>query len=151
MYLWPLAARADNEPLRPRLMRVGGRKNGIYLLTTVLDPTRLSRKRAGELYRMRRGVEMFYRSIKQIMGKGQNGQPHAGAGSAGTQLDDRRRGGAGAAERARAAEAADRSIALEFRRRVAGCAKRTPRRTPWPRPATPRARHTTGRGGVTIL
>ena len=71
VYVWRRpAARSspDEEPLCLRLIRVGGRKNGIYLLTTVLDPARMSRKRAGELYRMRWGVEVFYRSIKQIMG-----------------------------------------------------------------------------------
>lgn len=68
VYVWRQHAAPDEEPLRLRLIRVGGAKRGVYLLTTVLDPTRLSRKRAGELYRMRWGVEIFYRSIKQVMG-----------------------------------------------------------------------------------
>ena len=73
VYLWPQNARTDADPLRLRLIRVGGRKNGIYLLTTVLESTRLPRARAGELYRMRWGVEVFYRSIKQVMGAAKMG------------------------------------------------------------------------------
>ena len=61
-------APVGERPLRLRLIRIGGRSTGVYLLTTVLDATRLSRAQAGVLYRMRWGVEVFYRSVKQIMG-----------------------------------------------------------------------------------
>lgn len=68
VYVWRAQAVAGEPPLRLRLIRVGTKATGVYLLTTVLDTTRLSRARAGELYRLRWGVEVFYRSVKQIMG-----------------------------------------------------------------------------------
>jgi hypothetical protein len=68
VYILRNNAPADERPMRLRLIRVGHGSRTVYLLTTVLDSTRLSRSAAGELYRMRWGVEVFYRSVKQIMG-----------------------------------------------------------------------------------
>ena len=41
----------------------------MYLITNVLDPQRLPRAAAGRLYRLRWGVEVFYRSFKQTLQK----------------------------------------------------------------------------------
>jgi hypothetical protein len=67
VYLW----RADlpRPPLRLRLIRVKSRGTTMYLVTNVLDPQRLPRAAAGRLYRLRWGVEVFYRSFKQTLGK----------------------------------------------------------------------------------
>ena len=70
--LWPAGARGKGrEPMALRLVTVnGGAKGTLYLLTNVLDPTRLSDADAGRLYAMRWGVELLYRSLKQTMGRG---------------------------------------------------------------------------------
>ena len=68
VYLW----RADlrhRQPLKLRLIRVKARGTTVYLVTNVLDPQRLPRLTAGRLYRLRWGVEVFYRSFKQTLGK----------------------------------------------------------------------------------
>lgn len=69
VWLWPDGARGKGlEPLTLRLITVdGGRRGTLYLLTDVLDPTRLSDPDAGRLYAMRWGVELLYRSLKQTM------------------------------------------------------------------------------------
>ena len=67
VYVWRNGHAADEPPMRLRLITVGSRGQRLYLLTTVLESTRLSRRLAGSLYRMRWGVELFYRSIKQTL------------------------------------------------------------------------------------
>lgn len=62
VYLWPDAAH-KSEPLVLRLVRVGD----VYLITDVLESTRLSKKAVGELYRIRWGVEVSFRNLKQTM------------------------------------------------------------------------------------
>lgn len=62
VYLWPDAAR-DRPPLRLRLIQVGG----VYLITDVTDPRRLSKRLASELYRRRWGLEVAFRSLKQTL------------------------------------------------------------------------------------
>lgn len=71
VWLWPDGVRGKGlAPLTLRLITVnGGRKGTLYLLTDVLDPTRLSDADAGRLYAMRWGVELLYRSLKQTMGR----------------------------------------------------------------------------------
>ena len=66
VYLWPLNHRRQS-PLRLRLivLKSGGRR--VYLLTNVMESTRLSRPMAGELYAARWGIEIHYRSLKQTM------------------------------------------------------------------------------------
>ena len=61
--MWTLLA-----PLRLRLIRVGSKKNPVYLLTNVLNPARLSVRAAGTIYRLRWGVELFYRTLKRTLG-----------------------------------------------------------------------------------
>jgi hypothetical protein len=66
VYLWPRNRRSQ-FPLRLRLilLKRGGKR--VYLLTNVLEPPRLSRKMAGELYAARWGVETDYRALKQTL------------------------------------------------------------------------------------
>lgn len=69
VWLWP-QNRRNQSPLKLRLVCLqrtspGGGK--MYLLTNVFDPERLSDETAAILYRMRWGVEVFYRSYKQTL------------------------------------------------------------------------------------
>lgn len=71
VYLWPQEALGRGAPplaLR-RVTLLDGRNRRIYLLTDVADPAALSDAEAGDIYRMRWGVELIYRSLKQTMGK----------------------------------------------------------------------------------
>ena len=64
VWLWP-GRKRDQKPLKFRLIWLN--KGKMCLLTNVLDPERLSDQTAGVLYRMRWGVEVFYRSYKQTL------------------------------------------------------------------------------------
>jgi len=64
VYFWP-ERRHSQAPLRLRLLTFGD----VHLLTNVLDPVRLSRAAAGELYRARWGVEVNFRTLKQTLGR----------------------------------------------------------------------------------
>jgi hypothetical protein len=70
VYLWPDQHRKkDLLPLVLRLVELHDGRKKVFLLTSVLDDTALSDPRAGALYRMRWGVEVFYRSLKQTLGR----------------------------------------------------------------------------------
>lgn len=66
VYLWP-GNRRSRKPLRLRLivLKRGGKR--VYLLTNVLESTRLSRPMASKLYAARWGIETEYRALKQTM------------------------------------------------------------------------------------
>jgi len=66
VYLWP-KNRRDQPPLQLRLivLKRGGKR--VFLLTTVLDEARLSRRMAGEIYQARWGVEVQFRSLKRTL------------------------------------------------------------------------------------
>lgn len=67
VYLWPQAKR-HLPPLKLRLVRLrDARGQAICLLTNLLDKKRFTDKRARELYQLRWGVEVFYRSCKQTL------------------------------------------------------------------------------------
>jgi hypothetical protein len=68
VYLWPVRRRGG-KPLRLRLivLKRGGKR--VYLLTNVLDSTRLSRPMASKIYAARWGIETEYRALKQTMGR----------------------------------------------------------------------------------
>jgi hypothetical protein len=66
VYLWP-SARQNSEPLRLRLIVLKRQGKRVYLVTNVLETSRLSRAMAGELYAARWGVEVEYRGLKQTM------------------------------------------------------------------------------------
>jgi hypothetical protein len=73
VHLWPAHARRGRQrPLVLRLIRLpaaGDRRRKFYLLTSVLDHHRLSDQDASTLYRLRWGVELCYRSLKQTLEK----------------------------------------------------------------------------------
>jgi len=65
---WPRAAQKSAQaPLRLRLMRIRLGKTDLWLLTSVLDPKRLTQKQAEQFYRMRWGVEVEIRGLKQTL------------------------------------------------------------------------------------
>ena len=71
VYYWPGPARKQGRPpLRLRLIRVAGRKGrDVWLLTSVLESTRLSRRQAAEVYRWRWRAEGVYRTYKRTLPK----------------------------------------------------------------------------------
>lgn len=71
VYLWPDAKRAKGlEPLVLRLVTLtDGRNRTIHLLTDVLDAGRLSDAAAVEMYKLRWGAELLFRSLKQTLGR----------------------------------------------------------------------------------
>ena len=69
MCLWPdRVQKKDLPPIVLRLMVVQG-AHPVYLVTDVLSETAQSFEQAGALYRRRWGVEVFYRSLKQTLGR----------------------------------------------------------------------------------
>jgi len=66
VYLWPQAART-RPPLVCRLVTVRDGCKSVSLLTNVRDATVLSNRQVGRLYRLRWGIEVQYRSLKQTM------------------------------------------------------------------------------------
>ncbi len=67
VFLWPQKKR-HLPPLKLRLIRLRGARGGtVYLLTNILDQKQLSDNKARELYQLRWGIEVFYRSCKQTL------------------------------------------------------------------------------------
>ena len=70
VHLWPIAQASRGEPpLVLRLVAVRAARHPVFLVTSVLNPARLSDERVVELYRRRWGVELFYRHFKQSFGR----------------------------------------------------------------------------------
>ena len=71
VYLWPDAKQKRRaEPLVLRLVTLAdGRNRTIHLLTDVPDAARLSDAAAAEMYRLRWGAELLFRSLKQTLGR----------------------------------------------------------------------------------
>jgi hypothetical protein len=68
VYLWPQKRQKGvDRPLVLRLIRWRQGTQALYLVTNVLDRKALSQARAQELYRLRWGEEVFYRSYKQTL------------------------------------------------------------------------------------
>lgn len=67
VYLWP-KNRRRKAPLRLRLIVLKRGRRRVYLLTNVLEPTRLSRRTAGQFYQARWQIEVEYRGLKQTLG-----------------------------------------------------------------------------------
>jgi Transposase DDE domain len=66
VYLWPDEVAAKRlPPLVLRLVVVHDGRNPCYLATTVLDEKRLTDRQLAEIYRLRWGIEVFYRHFKQ--------------------------------------------------------------------------------------
>ena len=68
VYLWP-KNRRRRKPLCLRLIVLKRNGKRVYLLTNVLESTRLSRRTAGELYRARWDIEVEFRSLKQTLAR----------------------------------------------------------------------------------
>jgi hypothetical protein len=71
VYLWPQKARQRGEPplILRRIVLVDGRNRRMCLLTSVLAPVDLTTEEARQLYRRRWGIEVFYRGLKQTLGR----------------------------------------------------------------------------------
>ena len=70
VYLWPdREAARGRPPLVLRLVVARGPRHPVYLVTSALDEATLSDRQVVELYRLRWGVELFYRHFKQTFGR----------------------------------------------------------------------------------
>jgi hypothetical protein len=70
VYLWPAAvARKKQPPLVLRLIRFEGVRGPVFLVTNVLQKKMLSERQAADLYRLRWGVELQFRTLKQTFGR----------------------------------------------------------------------------------
>ncbi len=66
VYLWPDRVAAKSQPpIVLRLVVIHNGRHPVYLVTTVLDHRRLSDQQVIEFYRLRWGIELFYRHVKQ--------------------------------------------------------------------------------------
>ena len=66
VYLWPQNHR-HLAPLELRLTQVKTGRQRMYLLTSVLDRRRLRDDQVVELYRLRWGIELMYRTVKRTL------------------------------------------------------------------------------------
>ena len=67
---WPKTImRANQPPLRLRLLHVRVGKASAWMLTSVLDRKRLTAKAAVRFYKLRWGIEMEFRGLKQTLGR----------------------------------------------------------------------------------
>lgn len=70
VYLWPdKAAKRKQEPLVLRLVEVHDGRQSWYLVTSVLNPKRLSDKQVAQIYGYRWRIELFFRHFKQTYGR----------------------------------------------------------------------------------
>ena len=69
---WPKGQRdAGEPPLRLRLVRIQVGKTKMWMLTSVVDPRQLTRKHLVRVYKMRWGIELEFRGLKQTIDKHQ--------------------------------------------------------------------------------
>ncbi len=65
---WPRAMILENQPpLRLRLVKARIGKTSVWLLTNVLDPADLTPQQMLKLYKMRWGIEIEFRGLKQTL------------------------------------------------------------------------------------
>ena len=70
VYCWPSkAARRNQPPLVLRLISLKFGNTPIYLVTNILDPHDLPNAAACQLYQLRWGIEVQFRTIKQTFGR----------------------------------------------------------------------------------
>jgi hypothetical protein len=67
VWCWPKNMQGQQPPLRLRLVKVRLGKSHAYLLTSVLDPKKLTRRDMVRFYKMRWGVEVEFRGLKQTL------------------------------------------------------------------------------------
>jgi hypothetical protein len=68
VYLWPEQARCRHQPpLVLRLTILRGPRHPVYVVTDVVSEAALAEEQISVLYRLRWGVEVFYRSLKQTL------------------------------------------------------------------------------------
>jgi Transposase DDE domain len=65
---WPRAMmQSDQPPLRLRLVKIRLGKTKAWMLTSVLNPAKLTKKQMINFYKMRWGVEVEFRGLKQTL------------------------------------------------------------------------------------
>jgi hypothetical protein len=64
---WPKGMQSKQAPLRLRLLEVRIGKTKVFLLTSVLDPAKLTAKQAIDFYKKRWGIEVEFRGLKQTL------------------------------------------------------------------------------------
>jgi hypothetical protein len=70
VFLWPdNVARRGRPPLELRLIQFQGTRAPVFLVTNVLSESDLSQRHAAQLYRLRWGVELQFRALKQTFGR----------------------------------------------------------------------------------
>lgn len=70
VYFWPdKIARRGQPPLVLRLLNLQVGRRKMWLVTNVLDAKELSETEAVELYRLRWGIELQFRTVKQTFGR----------------------------------------------------------------------------------
>jgi hypothetical protein len=71
VWVWPLDQQRKNQPpVALRWIRViDERGRTMHLLTNILDPVQLTDATAAMLYKMRWGIEVLYRSLKQTLAR----------------------------------------------------------------------------------
>jgi hypothetical protein len=68
VYCWPKTIRqAGHPPLKLRLAQVVLGKTKVWMLTSVLDEQRLTTKKMERFYKMRWGIEVEFRGLKQTL------------------------------------------------------------------------------------
>ena len=68
---WPSkAARQNQPPLVLRLICLKLGRTPVYLVTNILDPRELPNSAACQLYQLRWGIELQFRTLKQTFGRG---------------------------------------------------------------------------------
>jgi hypothetical protein len=71
VYCWPKAMmQAGQRPLHLRLVQVYLGKTKVWMLTSVLDERRLATKAMVRFYKMRWGIEVEFRGLKQTLDRG---------------------------------------------------------------------------------
>ena len=70
VYLWPdKVARRGQPPLELRLIAFQGARAPVFLVTNVLSESDLPQRHAAQLYRLRWGIELQFRALKQTFGR----------------------------------------------------------------------------------
>ncbi len=67
VWCWPRAMQGQQPPLRLRLVKVRIGKSKVYLLTSVLDTKELTVRQMDQFYKMRWGIEVEFRGLKQTL------------------------------------------------------------------------------------